>query len=243
MQSELTPAAKSMPGGLGVQRPLVIRQAPIPGAAPQQLNVIRPGNMRAGPQQNMMVRTRMVPNSPARPRQALGQQIPVTGVPAVHLTPAGYHVQQPLQRVPHVMSPQRPQSPRQAVVNVRPGVIQQTDQSHQSHQPPHQPLQYVQRYPQPQGQGQPQAVMVHQNTVVSTGQHWRPAQRLTQQPRQVMPGHTVQRPLTARPPIQQQQQQQHTNNIAYDVEHVFVENGKEVRKMPVLINNETVWVE
>ena len=57
-----------------------------------------------------------------------------------------------------------------------------------------------------------------------------------------MPGHTVQRPLTARPPIQQQQHT-NTNNIAYDVEHVFVENGKEVRKMPVLINNETVWVE
>ena len=46
--------------GMGVPRPLVIRQAPIPGAAPQQLNVIRPGNMRAGPGQNMMVRTRMV---------------------------------------------------------------------------------------------------------------------------------------------------------------------------------------
>ena len=32
-------------------------------------------------------------------------------------------------------------------------------------------------------------------------------------------------------------------NIAYDVEHVFVENGREVRKMPVLVNNETVWVD
>ena len=31
--------------------------------------------------------------------------------------------------------------------------------------------------------------------------------------------------------------------LAYDVEHVFLENGKEVRRMPVLINKETVWVE
>ena len=38
---------------------------------------------------------------------------------------------------------------------------------------------------------------------------------------------------------------QHNNSaiIAYDVEHVFKEDGKEVRKTPVLINNETVWVE
>ena len=51
---------------------------------------------------------------------------------------------------------------------------------------------------------------------------------------------TVQRPVITRPTIQQQP---HNPNIAYDVEHVFVENGKEVRKMPVLINKETVWVE
>ena len=45
--------------------------------------------------------------------------------------------------------------------------------------------------------------------------------------------------VNTRPTIQQP----HNPNIAYDVEHVFVENGKEVRKMPVLINKETVWVE
>ena len=130
-----------------------------------------------------------------------------------------------LQRVPHVTSPQRPGTSRQTVVNVRPGVIQQTEQTHQSHQ-------YVQRYPQPQQQG----VMVH-NTAVSSGQQWRPAQQRLNSPRPVLPMQSVQRPpVNSRPTL-------NPANIAYDVEHVFVENGKEVRKMPVLINGETVWVE
>jgi hypothetical protein len=34
------------------------------------------------------------------------------------------------------------------------------------------------------------------------------------------------------------------DNIAYNVEHVFMdENGREVRKMPVEIEGETIWVE
>ena len=32
-------------------------------------------------------------------------------------------------------------------------------------------------------------------------------------------------------------------NIQYNIEHVFIENGKEVRKMPVMIDNNTVWVD
>merc|ERR1719369_271034 len=39
-------------------------------------------------------------------------------------------------------------------------------------------------------------------------------------------------------------QQMNSENIAYNVEHVFKdEYGKEVRKMPVEINGETIWVE
>merc|ERR1719397_835737 len=34
-----------------------------------------------------------------------------------------------------------------------------------------------------------------------------------------------------------------SGNIAHNVEHVFLENGRGVRKMPVQINNETIWVE
>jgi len=42
----------------------------------------------------------------------------------------------------------------------------------------------------------------------------------------------------------QPQQQQGKDNIAYNVEHVFKdENGREVRKMPVEIEGETIWVE
>ena len=39
------------------------------------------------------------------------------------------------------------------------------------------------------------------------------------------------------------QQMNNSEKIAYNVEHVFIENGREVRKMPVEINGETIWVE
>ena len=58
-----------------------------------------------------------------------------------------------------------------------------------------------------------------------------------------MPGQPVQRQVARPTQAIPQHQQQNSTNIAYDVEHVFVENGKEVRKMPVLINGDTVWVE
>jgi len=32
-------------------------------------------------------------------------------------------------------------------------------------------------------------------------------------------------------------------DIAYNVEHVFIENGREVRKMPIKMNNQTIWVD
>jgi hypothetical protein len=31
--------------------------------------------------------------------------------------------------------------------------------------------------------------------------------------------------------------------IAYNVEHVFNENGREVRKMPIKMGDETIWVD
>ena len=33
------------------------------------------------------------------------------------------------------------------------------------------------------------------------------------------------------------------NDIAYNVEHVFNENGREVRKMPILIGDHTFWAD
>ena len=40
------------------------------------------------------------------------------------------------------------------------------------------------------------------------------------------------------------EEQEDTELVAYNVEHVFVdENGRQVRKMPVEINGETIWVE
>ena len=215
------PAGQSLKPVLGVQRPLVIRQSQplaLSVSSGPDLHVIRsqqPGTRTVA--DGMMVPRRMVPGSPqSAPR-------PLT---AVHLTPGGY-VQQPVQRPPHVISPQRQGTPRQAAVSVRPGVIQQTDQSHQSHQS----HQYRQRYPQPA-----QSVMVPNQQ-----QHWRPApaqQQPQRRPTPVMAAQPVQRQVV-RPALPQH----NSNAIAYDVEHVFKEDGKEVRKMPVLINGETVWVE
>jgi hypothetical protein len=33
------------------------------------------------------------------------------------------------------------------------------------------------------------------------------------------------------------------DDIAYETEHIFMENGKEVRKMPVRVGKETMWVD
>ena len=39
------------------------------------------------------------------------------------------------------------------------------------------------------------------------------------------------------------QPQKHDKNIAYGVEYVFMENGKQVKKMPIEIDGQTIWVE
>ena len=47
-------------------------------------------------------------------------------------------------------------------------------------------------------------------------------------------------------PQQNSNQDTHSNqpaDIAYDVEHVFNENGREVRKMPIKLGNDTFWVD
>lgn len=44
-----------------------------------------------------------------------------------------------------------------------------------------------------------------------------------------------QRPIIPTPPMQ--------NDIVYDMEHVFREGGKEYRKMPVLVDGKTMWVD
>jgi len=80
------------------------------------------------------------------------------------------------------------------------------------------------------------------------GQPWRqvPVQRMFQPPHQPQQGIYSQPP---QPPQQSQtvvpivQQQQQGNSILYGVEHIFHENGKDVSKMPILINGQTMWVE
>ena len=39
------------------------------------------------------------------------------------------------------------------------------------------------------------------------------------------------------------QESNQQNDIAYDVEHVFNENGREVRKMPIKMGDDTIWVD
>lgn len=39
------------------------------------------------------------------------------------------------------------------------------------------------------------------------------------------------------------QESNQQNDIAYDVEHVFNENGREVRKMPIKMGEDTIWVD
>ena len=65
------------------------------------------------------------------------------------------------------------------------------------------------------------------------GQQQPPVVRMPQQQQQ--PGQ--------QPPQQQQQAGGDGQEIAYDVEHVFQENGKEVRKMPIKMGNNTFWVD
>ena len=62
---------------------------------------------------------------------------------------------------------------------------------------------------------------------------------------------TIQKPAPVRTFVQHQQPVSNVPvntigkdpNIQYDIEHVFMEHGKEVRKMPAMIDNNTVWVD
>ena len=45
------------------------------------------------------------------------------------------------------------------------------------------------------------------------------------------------------PQHQQQQQFLVQSEIQYNVEHVFNENGRQVIKMPIKMDNETIWVD
>ena len=52
--------------------------------------------------------------------------------------------------------------------------------------------------------------------------------------------------MRMRPPVPQPVvpvQPQMASEIAYNVEHVFNENGREVRKMPIKMGEETLWVD
>ena len=116
--------------------------------------------------------------------------------------------------------------------------------------------------PPPQG-GQPPYRMQHQRPVMMQQGHMvrsangqplrilRPGQQIrivtqgpTGGPHSVLRGprpniiqHYNQRPPNPPPPPQGQ------NDIVYDVEHVFREGGKEYRKMPVLVDGKTMWVD
>ena len=211
------------------QRPLVIQHRPPAPGQPQhhQNYIIRgPGQLRPGlqPGPGQQIRYRVLPQQ--------GQQVPIT---AVQLRPGG--VQQPVRHIvqvrPGVAVPG--QQPRQVV---RMGsVIQQTDQQQQQHSYPPQQQQQQLRYGAPQPVQWRQAVPGPQHAqqfrVVAAqqqGQGQVPAQKPVQR-------QFVSQPGQQQPPGPQQQ------NIQYNIEHVFNENGKEVRKMPVEINGETVWVD
>jgi len=181
-------------------------------------NVIRPGGggMRPGQQQ------------PVRYVQVRPPQV----VP-VQLRPGG-PVQQPMRMPPVHMA--RPGPPRPGGSPSRQGVIQHTVQPHQYGGPGQA------RY----AQGGPGPGMVRQTM---SPDNWRggaggpPNQMGRQMIRQAGP--------VQGGPVQQggqrqfggPQQMNNTEKIAYNVEHVFIENGREVRKMPVEINGETIWVE
>ena len=201
------------------QRQILVRHQ-VPGQSAGQYKVMSP----AAGQPLRQVHYRVLPG---------GQQVPVT---PVHIRPGVAGVQGVVQRVqvrpgPAPAQPQQMiQRPVQQQQQMR--VIQQTDQHHQYQQPhpQQQPqIRYVQqggqwRQPQPQQPGQPQYRMIQ-----------RPGAPVMQQsPRPVI--RTQMAPSSGG--VAQQ-----SSELQYDVEHVFIENGKTVRKMPVKIDEKTVWVE
>ena len=158
-----------------------------------------------------------------------------------------------------IRSPSIPQQPRALIqastataqTQVRPQVRHPVVQ----HQPPvaAQPtrLQLVTQRPQvppvnnPQHWIAPQSQTLLQRprVVAYPQQHQQPVP----QQQQVATGsfQQVQRMRPPQPHLQQPQvpPQPLMNEIQYNVEHVFNENGREVRKMPIKLDNETIWVD
>lgn len=131
----------------------------------------------------------------------------------------------------------------------RQGVIQQTYPQQQQRYP----VQPGVRPMPPNGDPQwrpPPAGHVMQNRMVRPQyppQHQpAPQQQQPPQPQGQHPPGQPQENAQQHPPQQVAavgQAQQKKDNIAYGVEHVFMENGKEVRKMPIDIDGQTIWVE
>jgi hypothetical protein len=103
----------------------------------------------------------------------------------------------------------------------------------------------------------PQVVPVY-NGQQQQQQHWMAQQQQQQlqmpRPRIIAPPRPPQpqvpvhfsQPMRMRPPVPQPVvpvQPQMASEIAYNVEHVFNENGREVRKMPIKMGEETLWVD
>ena len=231
--------------GGGQPRPLII-SGQHPGG--QRYNIIRPGQVRPQPGQPQMqqtVRYRVQPGPPGGPQ-------PGVPVGAVLLRPEG--PVQPQANIRHVqMRPGQIQRPVVGQSQVRlqhQGVIQQTDQQQHVQYSGGQP---VQRY------GAPQQVMVagqhgqwqrqHPGRVVPAGPQHR-GQVIHGPQVQAQGQVTIQKPAPVRQFVQQQPVSNvpvntlgRDPNIQYNIEHVFQEHGKEVRKMPVMIDNSTVWVD
>ena len=136
-----------------------------------------------------------------------------------------------------IRSPQQGQGqPRvlQVQRGVRPGQqFRMLNQQRQPHAPQqqhgHRPLTLI-RHPVPQGQVRymRQPMPGQQQQQMHYIQH--PQQRPPLPPQQ-----------PPQPPPPQPEPQQ--NEIQYNIEHVFEENGKKVRKMPINLNGQTIWVD
>jgi len=160
---------------------------------------------------------------------AVGPGIPTGGqrVVPIQLRPEGpARVQyQPGMRMVQQVHQMRPMVPRPQGSPSRQGVIQQVGGFQQG----------VQRFPTSFGPGVPGATQ------------WRAQQPRMMRPEQPVPMRQF-GPEMGQAPGQNivrapQPGAEGQGEIAYNVEHVFIENGKEVRKMPISHEGQTIWVE
>ena len=94
----------------------------------------------------------------------------------------------------------------------------------------------------PGGQGVQQGVVRQPQQQL----HYRPVSQQPPQQQSVRHPHQQQQhwqQQQQQQPQQHPQQQQTGSEIQYNVEHVFEEDGREVRKMPIKVNGETLWVD